>query len=426
MAGLFGGGRMGAEHIGSATVNGVLGLHIIGDTGNSNENAVAFARQLGGRYCTIVNSDWKLYAPLLDSGIQVIGRWKNDDWNDDDADNHQPGKEWARFLHSVYPDQRIYLTAGNELGTGTPTRTRDWMIAFVEEAARLGHPTAAYHSHFLSPPKGGAYWASQKPALDAIRANKGIVCVHKGFAAKWKDVPELRGQTAIDEDFSRILEIQAYNLPVVITEFTGSLQPDRGWEFLYKNDAQAAIAEADLGLKWCAEHGIYATYFTWWKWHNGEGFELTGEAKHRQEFRAGLININRKYPVKEGTMATQRIKVTGFPPNVPYRNIRTVAGQGDADSDIGDLRVGDVVDVDFTFSLNGWFEITRPADNVTGWVLFTGIQYEDFVPNESTNVTYSKAEHDKLTAAFNAVQVELDGAKKLLKGQVSPPSEPFF
>lgn len=346
----------------------VLGLHIIGDTGGSNENAVAFARQLGGKYATVVNSDWKLVQPLLNSGIEVIARVKNKDWNDDDADNHQSGKEWAQYLHNVYPDTRTILTAGNELGDATPERTQAWMVEFIEAAARLGHRTAGYHSHFLSPYRG--YWATQTRAFDALRANDGRVCVHKGFAAKWKDVPDLRGQTAIDEDFSRILEILAYDVPVVVTEFTGSKQPDRGWEFLYKDAAGTirvdwALAEAKLGLKWLADYGVYATYFTWWKWHNGEGFELAGDEDHKKDFRAGLIDINFTTTVKERPMQTYpaptsggvRARLTTVPGKLI--NVRAQPNPNDAltnnSTDLGDLLVGDEV-------------IWYPNDAIGDWV----------------------------------------------------------
>lgn len=411
--------------------SGVLGLHIIGDTGNSNENAVAAARELGGKYCTIVNADWKLYAPLLDSGIDVIGRWKSPSWDDDDADNHQSGKEWANFLHNVYPDTRIYLTAGNELGDGTPERTQAWMVAFVEEAARLGHRTAGYHSHFLSPYRG--YWATQKRALDALRAHDGVACVHKGFAAAFRDMPALRGQRAIDEDFSRILEIQQYGVPVVVTEYTGSFAPDRGWMFLYRDSAgnirvDEALAEAELGLAWLAAHGCYATYFTWWKWHNGEGFELAGDEQHKRTFRAGLKALNAKYPVKEGAPVTQYpFPITGGErvalaevPNKVSVNIRAQPNPASASSnssaDAGDAVPGD----EYTWypgaKIGDWVAV-EPLNQVTrqpgqqaaakGWVSLQGgaVKFvEALLPEAPTMVEVPQALIDRLHQKFAEIE----------------------
>lgn len=356
-------------------MNGVLGLHIIADTGQSNDPAIAFARQLGGRYAMLVNADWKLYQPLLDSGIEVIGRIKNDDWNDDDADNHQTGKAWARHLHDVYPDTRVYLTAGNELGVETPVRTQNWMVEFVEEAARLGHRTAGYHSHFLSPPRG--YWKTQTRATDALRAHQGMVCVHKGFTVTPFD---LRGQKAIDEDFSRILEILEYGVPVVVTEYTGSKKPDEGWQYLYRdaNDGLRvdwALVETAFGLAWLAKYGVYATFFTFYPWNNGRGFEIFNNA----EFKTGLIAINKEYPVMSNPTIPPpsgggiRGVVTAFPVGVPFRNLRVQPFASAAD--VGDLNVNDEVVAYANPQAPEWRYIERASDNAKGWALWTNVTF---------------------------------------------------
>lgn len=77
-------------------------------------------------------------------------------------------------------------------------------------------------------------------------------------------------------------------------------------------------------------------------------------------------------PVPSGS-ATAR-KVTGFPPGVVFRNLRT---QPDARAtDVGDLRVGDLVNVYYDEPQGAWLYVKRPADSAAGWVLWTGVEVE--------------------------------------------------
>ena len=266
-------------------MNGVIGLHLIGDAGHSDENAVIYAKALGGRYATVVNSP-KLAQKLMDAGVEVIGRVKTPSWDDDDADNHQSGKEWATYLNAVYPPG-VILTAGNELGDGTPERTQAWMLAFVEESANLNRRVAAYNSAYLNPIDG--YWATQSRALDAIRANNGLVCLHEGFT------PKYRGETALGVTVGRFLPMmQRHRVNVVVTELCGSAGADFGWKRLYNNSVDAAAEDLATAAAFYAEHGVYATVFSYYPWNNGHGFEYYDSELLKRE----LVIINEVYPVK--------------------------------------------------------------------------------------------------------------------------------
>lgn len=90
-------------------------------------------------------------------------------------------------------------------------------------------------------------------------------------------------------------------------------------------------------------------------------------------------------------------------------------------ADVGDLALNDVVKWFPNAKQGEWVYIepvNAPKANA-GWV---SLQYGAVAftpvppPSPSTDVIYTKAEHDKLVAALNAVQVELDGLKQLLKG----------
>lgn len=130
------------------------------------------------------------------------------------------------------------------------------------------------------------------------------------------------------------------------------------------------------------------------------------------------------------TNSLHRLKITGFPPTVPFRNIRTVAGATDANSDIGDLRVEDVVDVILPPDAAGWINLTRLSDGIRGYVLWTGVLTEAVpVPPQptvkgrylSSDVQARIRTHSKAIDDHNAaIMAELDAAP-----EVAVPEAPF-
>lgn len=68
------------------------------------------------------------------------------------------------------------------------------------------------------------------------------------------------------------------------------------------------------------------------------------------------------------------VKILSFPVGVTYRNIRVQPNA--TATDIGDLKVGDVVTAYVPSTDDGWVGIVRASDNVKGWVLWTGVSVE--------------------------------------------------
>lgn len=128
------------------------------------------------------------------------------------------------------------------------------------------------------------------------------------------------------------------------------------------------------------------------------------------------------------TNSMHRLKVTGFPPNIAYRNIRTSAGATTPESDIGDLNTGDVVDVVLPATNTGWASLTRLSDGVQGWVLWTGVQTEavttppvpktySFTEAQMTELRRLTKQQDDTNAAIVAL---LDSAEVTVPGVGNP------
>lgn len=168
--------------------------------------------------------------------------------------------------------------------------------------------------------------------------------------------------------------MQQYGIRARVTEFAASKTPLEGYNNWIGTNAFAKLCD-DAARVVYAPDGVEFHPYSAFKWDRGEGFEYRDNLPLLNRF----AETNRTYEVKDVNMPTNsmhRLKVTGFPPGIAYRNIRTSPAATTPESDIGDLLAGDVVDVTLPPDANGWVQLTRPVDKLTGYALWTGVQTE--------------------------------------------------
>lgn len=414
------------------TPTGCIGSHIIASSpGYSRDAALANAREIGGEYVTCVN-DPLLCLMLLDVGITPIHRINRNGLLDDNA--HQRGysaREYVRTAHAEVPDKRALISLNNEPGQQDLERLRDFMLEGIDEANKLGRTLACLNWSYGNP--NDQTEAVLAPLYRAIAAGKHFYCVHEGTD---KAHPTLAD--CYPDLIGRFLPIQKkYGFKVLVTEFAASLDAHHGWQTWQTAQEYAKACEETVREVY-APNGVYMTPFSCFPWQIGFDYHNSPELK--QAWAA----INAKYPVKEQPPVTQPIPVpppteggeltalTKLPGSLI--NVRAQPNLASATSnpsaDVGDLALNDVVKWFPNAKQGEWVYIVpvnAPKANA-GWV---SLQYGAVAftpvspPQPSTDVTYTKAEHDKLVAAINAVQVELDGLKQQVKGVPPNSGEPF-
>src|SRR5690606_26599531 len=116
---------------------GAIGIHVEANSaGYSRDIAVANARQIRGRYATVVN-DPLLCLMLLDVGVTPIHRINRGGLLDDNQQQYGTTREYVRTAHTEVPDKRALLNWNNEPAHDTQRLLREGLIA-IDEAVKLG------------------------------------------------------------------------------------------------------------------------------------------------------------------------------------------------------------------------------------------------------------------------------------------------
>lgn len=409
---------------------GAIGTHIEANSpGYSRDIAVANARQIGGKYATVVN-DALLCLMLLDVGIIPIHRINRNGLLDDNA--HQKGysaREYVRTAHAEVPDKRAPISLNNEPGQNDLERLRDFMLEGIDEANKLGRKLACFNWSYGNPePSAETVLA---PVYRAIAAGGHFFCVHEGTDAQHptlKDCyPSLIG---------RFLDVQKkYGFKVLVTEFAASLDAWHGWQ-TWQTAQQFAKACEDTVREVYAPNGVYMTPFTLFQWKIGFDYINSDELKN------AWAGINARIPVKEQPVTQQPGWVThdwgkridgATVRNTANVNIRPEPNENSKPV-LGVLKDGETVaywDKPYSGGAYLWFKVLYMGlERYVAQV--AGLRFEAPVVTPAT-VTYTWAEHTALVAALNATELEakavlteIAGIRKLLKGQVTPPSVPTF
>lgn len=367
---------------------GLIGLHIVASSpGYSRDISRRNARQVGSRYSVVVN-DYALCAELLADGVIPIYRVKSTDFDDDNLHQHVDARAYVRkldFETKAVGAGAAMLYWNNEPGNQDLPVLKREMLAAIDEANKLKRTLVmlniAYRNWTM------ADWDYLADALREAVKGGHFIGVHEGY--KSPEFPDLA--SAVPECIGRfIAPMQKYGFKVICTEFAASLKPDYGWS-AWLSVPQWLVLLRDAVREVYSKYGVPICVFTLYEWLHD--FSYVNE----ETLKNGMAMINRDYPAKEPQVTTtQRLKITGFPPNIAYRNIRNAAQATSNESDIGDLRVGDVVDVTLP-PINNWAWLTRPADKLTGWVLWSGVQTEAVeAPPAAKSYTFTEAQLTEL------------------------------
>lgn len=399
-------------------LTGAIGIHVeANSSGYSRDIAVANARQIGGKYATVVN-DPLLCLMLLDVGVTPIHRINRGGLLDDNQQQYGNTREYIRTAHTEVPDKRALLNWNNEPAHDTQRLLREGLVA-IDEAVKLGRTLVML----------GWSYGNPEPAdhdiLDPLyrrMAETGMIyACHEGTDEQHPTLancyPSLIG---------RFLPIQRkYGLQVIVTEFAASKDAWNGWQTWNSN--YAAVCE-DTVREVYAPNGVYMTPFTAFPWKTGFDYVNSPELK------AAWKATNERYPVKEQPPVTQPtvpppevggIKgvIAAYPPGIVYRNIRSQPVT--SATDVGDLRADEVI-VAYVDALdNGWCYIERLSDGVKGWVLWTGVKFapELLPPEPPPNVTLTPAQVAQLRAHAKDIDAANAGIMAILDAAegVKPP-----
>lgn len=416
------------------TQKGCIGVHVVANEGGySRDKSIECIRRIGGKYVTVVN-DPLLCQMVLDLGAIPLYRVHTQDWNDDDADGHFDGRVYVRKLHAEAPKGALLYIA-NEVGINNASRLNTWTLNAVDEANKLGRKVCAFNWSYQNPPD--SIWDTLEPSAKAIAAGGHFFGWHEGYDPTYntlaKAVPIAIGRFRYCQ--------QRFGGKHLITEFAASLDPWKGWKVWKSVDEWAALVDAAVREVY-APAGVYVTPYTLFRWR--EGFEYFDAPTLQDKF----ARTNAAYEVKEQPV-TQQPTIPAPTEGGVLLTLVTIPGswinvrpQPNSATDSGDLLKGDVVKG--YPPVNGWVYIEpvnpvpRPEGRqpaVKGWVSLQNgaVVFTAVAPPVSMDVVYAPAEHAALVAALDATELkakavltEIAGIRKLLKGQVTPPSVPTF
>lgn len=376
-------------------MNGCLGVHTIPEGGYSRDAAIRSILDIRGKYVTCVN-DPALCQMVLDVGGVPLYRVHTQDWNDDDADAHFDARVFVRKLHAESPAGSILYIA-NEVGTNNPVRLNTWTLNAVDEANKLGRKVIAYNWSYLNPPD--SIWDILEPSAKALAAGGHFFGWHEGYDTTYDTLAK-----AFPHAIGRFLYCQKrFGGNHLITEFAASKTPHDGWKTWLTWQQWAALLEDAVRAVY-APNGAFVTPYTLFVWRRG--FEYYDAP----ELKLAMNRINQEYPVSNPTIPAPTtdgtlVRITGLPAGVPFRNIRTQPTA--SATDVGDLKVGDVVTAYLNAqTLDSWCYV-RYAGGVEGWTLFAGVVYEALPI--TTDVTYTAAEHAALVEAYQVLGRRIKG-----------------
>ncbi len=414
--------------------NGLFAPHVTANhEGYNRHNTIVACRQVGGRHVVFVN-DWEACRDWLAQGGIPAHRVKTDQYNDDDADAHFDAAVYVNHVdfelnvaESALPveyHKRGVVYLGNELGTGTASRTDAWGEKGINRATELGRKVVF----------GNWAYKNIPPALPktiaALRRNGGWMGFHEGTYAGKPLAPDAFADGAIG---GFIAWKQQHGIPCWITEFAGSLTAHDGWKPLYKDDWKLWAAQIEWALaNVYAPHNAPVSEFTLNKWDLGRGFEFIDVP----DFLDELARLNRSYaymtepipvpPPTEGGELASLSKLPGV-----FINVRAQPNLASATSnpsaDVGDLALNDVVKWFPNAKQGEWVYIepvNAPKANA-GWV---SLQYGAVaftpVPQPVVKGRYLAPEAEARIRAYSkaiddanaAIMAELDAAP-----EVAPP-----
>lgn len=374
-------------------MSGAIGIHVEANSeGYSRDRAVQCARNIGGGFATIVN-DPQLCMMLLDVGVTPIHRINRQGLLDDNQQQYHNTREYIRTAHIEVPDKRALLYWNNEPGQMDLARLNEAALEAMDEARQLGRTLCILNWSYGNPEP--AAWDAIAPAVRAAAAGGHYVGFHEGT-----DLQHPTLASCYPDLIGRFLKAkQRFGFQALVTEFAASRDAWHGWQTW---DSDFARTCDDTVREVYAPNGVYMTPFTAFLWH--EGFDYINSPA----LQAAWAETNRRYPVSQTinppTSGGVPIRITGLPPGVPFRNIRT---QPRSDAlDVGDLNVGDLVTA-YTNALtpDNWCYLERGADGVTGWTLWTGVEYETVTPPSERRISWSVEEvaaFEEAVAAFLA------------------------
>lgn len=417
------------------TQTGAIGIHIEANSaGYSRDIAVANARQIGGKYATIVN-DPLLCLMMLDIGVTPIHRINRGGLLDDNQQQYGTTREYIRTAHTEVPDKRCYINWNNEPAHDTQRLLREGLIA-IDEAVKLGRTLVMLGWSYGNPEP--ADHAVLDPLYRRMAETGMIYACHEGTDEQHPTLascyPSLIG---------RFLPIQRkYGLKVLVTEFAASKDAWNGWQTWNSNYAQVC---EDTVREVYAPNSVYMTPFTAFPWKTGFDYVNSPELK------AAWAQTNVRYPVKEQPPVTQptypppteggKEAALAKVPNSQYVFIRQQPNPASSGSNpsaiVGELLIGDVVQYYPDAPVGAWVyvdpqqQVTRPPDRKSaakGWVSLQNGAVE-FVPPllppepEPEGVTLTPAQVAQLRALSKDVDAANAGIMAILDAaEGAPPS----
>lgn len=276
-------------------LNGMISAHIEAFGPDYNrENTIAAARRMGGGFVVVMNDLEAVTAALL-NGITPAYRIKDGQFNDDDADKNIPDPiGYADEINRRLDVAEQHLPAdlkkwavmhgGNELGTGTATRTDSWLSRFVSRCTQHGRKAVV------------ANWAYKNipPALPltvaALRKNGGWMGFHEGTYRGKPLAPDAYADGAIGGFIPWMLANPG--VPVWITEFAGSYGPHEGWKTLYGGNWR--LWRDQIAWAWrnvYRRYNVVGSLFTINKWTVGRDFEYIDVP----EFMDAIAQLNQEF-----------------------------------------------------------------------------------------------------------------------------------
>lgn len=358
-------------------MSGYIGAHIIGGAGGgySRDSADRVLGDIGGKGVVVVN-DAAMVRKVLERGGIAAHRINRPNFEDDDGDAHFDAVAYVNVANielsvaetGLPPDRRGVIYLGNEIGTGTPARTEEWLVRGCDRATALNRKVVMGNWSYLNPYDG--YFPKIERAIQALKRNGGWMGHHEGSDAQYRTFEAAFASGAIG---GCLKWKQAYGYKVWLTEFAGSLTAHDGYKALYAGQPEQWV---DVLLKTvvnlCAPHDILLSIYTMFEWQRDFAFY------NDPALIGAIASINRRYPVMTQIInppasGGTRGVVTAFPVGVPFRNLRVQPFASAAD--VGDLNVNDEVVAYASAQAPDWRYVTREADGVKGWALWTNVTF---------------------------------------------------
>lgn len=409
--------------------------HITANQGGYSRDRSITAYQRMQSHSAMCVDDYLLARDVLArNGVPIL---RTNAANDDDIDAkldpieyvdnaHMQATEAERGIAGAALKTRLHI--GNELGSTNPARLDTWMQKAIDRATFHKRKVVACNWSVFNP-DAGIIDALPKTRA-ALLNNGGEMGFHEGTLITPKGVVIRTLQDALKHGAIGGYRqyMQKYGLRVRITEFAASFSPHDGWSTWMSEGEFAQLCDDAARLVY-APDGVEVHVFTLFRWDKGRGFEYIDAPTLQDKF----ARTNAAYEVKEPQVTQpdwqnfdwgKRID-GAFAKATDLINLRGTPFEGSAKH--GQIGEGSIVTywTNLYQSTEGkkyqWYKVLD-KDGVERYA--AKVADLSFInPPVSADVTYTKAEHDKLIAGLDAAELEakavlteLAGIRKLLKG----------